>query len=109
MDHSSFSNSENFTPPQPPSEQRPSGSLSRASMILGIVSLVVLVCCFPLSFVAGIIGIVLAVMARQSGKALDPQAKAGLVCSIIALSITVLIALFVVVVLLLMVQSGSLM
>lgn len=109
MDHSSFSNGESFTPPTPPSEQRPTGPLPQIAMILGIVALVLISCCFPLSFVLGIVGIVLACMTRQPGEALDSKARIGLICSIIAAGIALLLGLFMIMVFVLMAQTGTLM
>ena len=74
MDHSSFSNGESFTPPTPPSEQRPTGPLPQIAMILGIVALVLFWCCFPLSFVLGIVGIVL-VLAAVTVLSIPPKKK----------------------------------
>lgn len=109
MDHSSFSNGDDFKPPIPPSRQEPSGPLAQIAMVLGIAALVFISCCTPLSFLLGIIGIVLACMSRKAGEAFDSKARIGLICSILALVLTVLLGLILMTTFILMAQTGTLM
>lgn len=77
-------------------ENNQTNGLAVASLVLGILSIVLL--CAPYvsygSWILAIIGIVLAAKAKKQGK--SSMATAGLVCSIIALAID-LIAILVVV------------
>jgi hypothetical protein len=109
MDHSSFSNGDDFKPPIPPSQQEPSGPLPQIAMVLGIAALVFISCCTPLSFLLGIVGIVLACMSRKAGEAFDSKARIGLICSIVALALTVLMGLLFIMVFILTAQTGTLM
>ena len=80
------------------SPQNPSGGpgLAIASMVLGIVSLI-LTCILPyVSWVLAIVGIVLAAIAKKKAK--SGMATAGLVCSIIALAVWVVVIILLVVV-----------
>lgn len=66
-------------------EEKQSNGLAIASMVLGIVSLI-LTCILPyVSWVLAIVGIVLAAIAKKKAK--SGMATAGLVCSIIALAV----------------------
>ncbi|MCL2752662.1 MAG: DUF4190 domain-containing protein [Defluviitaleaceae bacterium] len=67
-----------------PSAEQPGQSLALASMVLGIVALVVSYT--PLSLFLAIPGVVLAAMAKRNGNK-SGMGTAGLVCSIIALAI----------------------
>jgi hypothetical protein len=109
MDHSSFSNGDDFKTPIPPSQQEPSGPLAQIAMVLGIAALVFISCCTPLSFLLGIVGIVLACMSRKAGEAFDSKARIGLICSIVALALTVLMGLLFIMVFILTAQTGTLM
>lgn len=109
MDHSSFTNGDDFKPPLPPSEQPPVGPLPQISMILGIVSLVLFSCCPPISFVLAVVGIVLACISRQGGGQMDSKARIGLICSIIALAITVLMGAAFILVFIFTAQSAMIM
>lgn len=71
-------------------EEKQSNGLAIASMVLGIVSIILM--CFPTIFCYGtwvlaIVGIVLAAVAKKKAK--SGMATAGLVCSIIALALWV--------------------
>lgn len=66
-------------------------SMSIASMIMGILSLVTF-CCSWLAIVVGILGIIFAIISKD-GKHLDGQAKAGLILSIIGVSLGVIITI----------------
>ena len=82
-----------FPPVPPPPVHQPGRGLAVASLVLGIVSLV-FTFVVPIPFVnwfLAIVGIALAVAAKQQGYT-GGMATAGLVCSIIALSLG--IALF---------------
>ncbi len=75
--------------------QRANG-MATASMVLGILS-IVLICCY-LNIVSGILAIVFSNIAKKQiamgqGKGLE-QAKAGMICGIIGLSIGALLAVF---------------
>ena len=70
-------------------EEKQSNGLAIASMVLGIVSLI-LTCILPyVSWVLAIVGIVLAAIAKKKAK--SGMATAGLVCSIIALAVWVVV------------------
>jgi len=85
------------TPPSP--QSLPTG-MSVASMVLGIISLV-LFCLWYISMPCGIIGLVLGLVAKgrvQRGEAGGgAMAKTGVVCSIIALALAVLILILAIV------------
>ena len=77
-------------------EEKQSNGLAIASMVLGIVSLI-LTCILPYgSWVLAIVGIVLAAIAKKKAK--SGMATAGLVCSIIALAVWVVVIILLVVV-----------
>lgn len=77
-------------------EEKQSNGLAIASMVLGIVSLI-LTCILPyVSWVLAIVGIVLAAIAKKKAK--SGMATAGLVCSIIALAVWVVVIILLVVV-----------
>lgn len=85
MDNQSFS--------QPPVGGEPQGGagMAIASMVLGIVSLV-LSCCIPwVTFVCALIGVILGGVALAKKTAGKGMAIAGLVCSIISLIPAVLV------------------
>ena len=75
-------------------EEKQSNGLAIASMVLGIVSLI-LTCILPYVSWA-IVGIVLAAIAKKKAK--SGMATAGLVCSIIALAVWVVVIILLVVV-----------
>ena len=76
-------------PPQPPLQPRPSNGMAIASMVLGIVSLV-----FPfLGIATAVVGLILGALAMKTLKASGAptgMAVAGIVCSIIALAISII-------------------
>lgn len=77
-------------------KKKQSNGLAIASMVLGIVSLI-LTCILPyVSWVLAIVGIVLAAIAKKKAK--SGMATAGLVCSIIALAVWVVVIILLVVV-----------
>lgn len=77
-------------------EEKQSNGLAIASMVLGIVSLI-LTCILPyVSWVLAIVGIVLAAIVKKKAK--SGMATAGLVCSIIALAVWVVVIILLVVV-----------
>lgn len=87
MDNQSFS--------QPPVGGEPQGGagMAIASMVLGIVALL-LSCCVPyVPFVCAFLGVVLGGVALGKKTAGKGMAIAGLVCSIIAFIPTILVAL----------------
>ena len=63
--------------------------LATASMIMGIISLVSILCCCP--FVFSAIGIVLALISKGAESALRPRAKTGLILSITGLVVSVVL------------------
>lgn len=76
--------------PQPasPPPKQPANNMAVTSMVLGIVSLLVSCCCFPVGFIIGFAlgmgGLVLAVLSKK-GKPFSGYAIAGLVLSILGI------------------------
>lgn len=66
-----------------------SNTMSIASMVLGIISVVTCTCIY-LSFICGALAIILASLSRGGKMTYDSFAKAGLVLGIIGLAITVI-------------------
>ena len=66
-------------------------------MIVGIVSLVLIVCCAPLGVLAGIAAVVLGVMGRNKasqGLASNPgQAMAGVICGALGVLLSVVLVI----------------
>ena len=60
-----------------------------ASLVLGIVS-VVLCCCTWVGIVCGIVGLVLSILARKAGNT-ETICKAGLILSIIGLALSIIL------------------
>lgn len=60
--------------------------LATAAMIMGIISLISILCCCP--FVFSAIGIVLALLSKGAEKTLRPRAKTGLILSIVGLVVS---------------------
>lgn len=69
--------------------------LAIASLVLGIIS-AVLACCYGLGFFTGIVGIVLAAVAKKSGNK-EGMTTAGLVLSIIAVALNIVSFILIVV------------
>ena len=67
-------------------KERAADSLANASFVLGIISLVSILCCCPFIFSA--IGIVLALLSKGAEETLRPRAKTGLILSIIGLVVS---------------------
>ena len=63
-----------------------------ASLVLGIVS-VVLCCCTWVGIICGIVGLVLAVVAKKAGNT-ESICKAGLILSIIGIVLSVVLLIF---------------
>lgn len=66
---------QNYQPPR-----KPASAFSVASLVMGIISLL-LVCC-GLSYVFGALGIIFAILSRTSGQKMDSQASIGMGLSI---------------------------
>ncbi len=66
--------------------------LATASFVIGIISLVSILCCCP--FVFSAIGIVLALLSKGAEKALRPRAKTGLILSITGMAVSFVLAVF---------------
>lgn len=83
-------NSFNYTPQPNVNEPDPGHGLAIASLVLGIVSLLSC-CCVYLSVVAGVVGVVLAILSKNKSKEnkFEGMAMAGLVCSIIGVVLSV--------------------
>ncbi|MBQ7338088.1 MAG: DUF4190 domain-containing protein [Clostridia bacterium] len=75
----------------PPSKPEPNG-YAIASLILGIVS-IVLCCCSCISIVTSILAIVFAILSRQ-GQPMQGNAMGGMICGIISLVITFVSVVF---------------
>ena len=69
--------------------------LATASFVLGIISLVSVLCCCP--FVISAIGIVLALLSKGAQQKLRPRAKTGLILSIVGMGISLILAVFTIV------------
>ena len=67
-------------------KERAADSLATASFVLGIISIVSILCCCPFIFSA--IGIVLALLSKGGEEALRPRAKTGLILSIVGLVVS---------------------
>ena len=78
------------------SPQNPSGGpgLAIASMVLGIVALVVSCCFYYLSIPCAIIGAILGFISLASGKKGKGMAIAGVVCSIVSLIPAILMIIY---------------
>ena len=66
--------------------------LATASLVMGIISIVSILCCCP--FVFSAIGIVLALISKGAEQTLRPRAKTGLILSITGLVISVVLGIF---------------
>ncbi len=73
-------------------KERAAESLATASLVLGIISLVSMLCCCP--FVFSAIGIVLALLSKGAESTLRPRAKTGLVLSITGIVISLILVAF---------------
>lgn len=73
-------------------KERAAESLATASLVLGIISLVSMLCCCP--FVFSAIGIVLALLSKGAESTLRPRAKAGLALSITGIVISLVLVAF---------------
>lgn len=69
--------------------------LATASFVLGIISLVSVLCCCP--FVFSGIGIVLALLSKGAEKTLRPRAKTGLILSIVGMGVSLILTIFTIV------------
>ncbi len=69
--------------------------LATASMVLGIISLVSVLCCCP--FVLSAIGIVLALLSKGAEETLRPRAKTGLILSIVGMVVSIVLIGFTIV------------
>ena len=69
--------------------------LANASFVLGIISLVSVLCCCP--FVFSAIGIILALLSKGAEQTLRPRAKTGLILSIVGMVVSVVLLVFTVV------------
>lgn len=96
----SYQNNNNYNPYSGPGMQNPQNHYQQgppaangkaiASLVLGIIS-IISCACYPLGIVLSIIGIVLAILSRDSNKKMSGIAKAGLITSIIGLLFCVMI------------------
>ena len=68
------------------SKEQSADRLATASFVMGIISIVSVLCCCP--FVFSAIGIVLALLSKGASDALRPRAKTGLILSIAGLVIS---------------------
>ena len=77
---------ENDMPQYDENKERAADSLATASLVLGIISIVSILCCCP--FVFSAIGIVLALLSKGGEKVFRPRAKTGLILSIVGLVVS---------------------
>lgn len=66
--------------------------LATASFVLGIISLVSVLCCCP--FVFSAIGIILALLSKGAEKELRPRARTGLILSIVGMVVSLVLTVF---------------
>ena len=77
---------ENDMPQYDENKERAADSLATASLVLGIISIVSILCCCPFIFSA--IGIVLALLSKGGEQVFRPRAKTGLILSIVGLVVS---------------------
>jgi predicted membrane protein len=77
------------------SKEQSADRLATASFVMGIISIVSVLCCCP--FVFSAIGIVLALLSKGASDALRPRAKTGLILSIAGLVISFVLTIFTIV------------
>lgn len=70
-------------------EAQPKHGYAVASLVLGICS-IVFSCCTYVGIIVGIVGLVLAILARKAGNE-ESICKAGLICSIVGLSLSIIL------------------
>lgn len=66
-----------------------SDGMGIASLVLGIVSIVMSCCITYVGLICGVVGIILAIMSNKKGK--NNMATAGLVCSIIGIVLAIIL------------------
>jgi hypothetical protein len=82
-------------PPAPTAVSQPKNGLGVASLVLGVASLVAAISflLFPLALIGGLVGAILGVVAlarrRPGWNTNQGQAIAGLICSLVALSLAI--------------------
>ncbi len=77
------------------SKEASADRLATASLVMGILSLVSILCCCPFIFSA--IGIVLALLSKGAESVLRPRAKTGLILSVVGMVVSVVLIAFTVV------------
>ncbi|MBQ6320152.1 MAG: DUF4190 domain-containing protein [Lachnospiraceae bacterium] len=77
------------------SKEQSADRLATASFVMGIISIVSVLCCCP--FVFSAIGIVLALLSKGASDVLRPRAKTGLILSIAGLVISFVLTIFTIV------------
>jgi predicted membrane protein len=77
------------------SKEQSADRLATASFVMGIISIVSVLCCCP--FVFSAIGIVLALLSKGASDALRTRAKTGLILSIAGLVISFVLTIFTIV------------
>lgn len=82
---------------QYPTPMQPQGSngFSIASMVLGIVSIIFACCFWPLSFVTGIVGLVLGILSVKQNRAGKGMAIAGIIMCAVAIVLAIVVVIFV--------------
>ncbi|MBQ6575361.1 MAG: DUF4190 domain-containing protein [Lachnospiraceae bacterium] len=73
-------------------KERAADSLATASFVLGILSLVSMLCCCP--FVFSAIGIILALLSKGAEKTFRPRAKTGLILSVVGIVVSLVLSVF---------------
>lgn len=86
------------------SKEQSADRLATASLVLGIISIVSVLCCCPFIFSA--IGIVLALLSKGASDVLRPRAKTGLILSIAGLVISFVLTIFTIVFPIVMYQTN---
>ena len=74
-------------------KQSSARNFAKLAFVFGVISLVGLLCCFPLMPVAGGLGIIFALISRGGANAFSPDAHRGLIFSVIGTSVSLVLTI----------------